>query len=148
MANQYLPHYTPTPMSTPPQQLFPQPQGSVYLINNSLEVANIPIGAGTPSIQLKRPGYYMVHFNASAAATATGDVTVQLNGNGSAIPGAISTVNSTAATDIGNLSFTAIVRVLPNCCAVQSNSPLTLTFVNTGVEAAYSNAAVTITRLS
>lgn len=45
MANQYLPHYTPTPMSTPPQQLFPQPQGSVYLINNSLEVANIPIGA-------------------------------------------------------------------------------------------------------
>ena len=46
MANQYLPHYTPTPMSTPPQQLFPQPQGSVYLINNSLEVANIPIGAG------------------------------------------------------------------------------------------------------
>ena len=42
MANQYLPHYTPTT----PTQLFPQPQGSVYMINNSLEVANIPIGAG------------------------------------------------------------------------------------------------------
>ena len=42
MANQYLPHYTPTT----PAQLFPQPQGSVYMINNSLEVANIPIGAG------------------------------------------------------------------------------------------------------
>lgn len=119
-----------------------------FNINGVLTGCTVSHSAGTPSIQLKRPGYYMIHFNASAAATATGDVTVQLNGNGSAIPGAISTVNSTAATDIGNLSFTAIVRVLPNCCAVQSNSPLTLTFVNTGVEAAYSNAAVTITRLS
>ena len=35
---QYTPQYT--------QPLFPQPQGSVYLINNSLEVANVPMGAG------------------------------------------------------------------------------------------------------
>ena len=27
-------------------QYFPQPQGNVYLINNSLEVSNIPMGAG------------------------------------------------------------------------------------------------------
>lgn len=27
-------------------QYFPQPQGNVYLVNNSLEVANIPMGAG------------------------------------------------------------------------------------------------------
>ena len=27
-------------------QYFPQPQGNVYLINNSLEVSNIPVGAG------------------------------------------------------------------------------------------------------
>ena len=119
-----------------------------FNVNSVLTGCTVLHSAGTPSIQLKRPGYYMVHFNASAAATATGDVTVQLNGNGSAIPGAISTVNSTAATDIGNLSFTAIVQVLPNCCAIQSNSPLTLTVENTGVEATYSNAAITITRLA
>lgn len=29
-----------------PQHFFPQPQGTVYLLNNSLEVANIPINAG------------------------------------------------------------------------------------------------------
>ena len=29
-----------------PTQLFPQPQGSVYTINNSLEVANVPMGVG------------------------------------------------------------------------------------------------------
>ncbi len=28
------------------QQFFPQPQGSAYLINNSLEVANVPMSAG------------------------------------------------------------------------------------------------------
>ena len=27
-------------------QYFPQPQGNVYLINNSLEVANVPMGSG------------------------------------------------------------------------------------------------------
>ena len=28
------------------QQFFPQPQGNVYIINNSLEVANVPMSAG------------------------------------------------------------------------------------------------------
>lgn len=28
------------------QPMFPQPNGNVYLINNSLEVANVPAGAG------------------------------------------------------------------------------------------------------
>lgn len=28
------------------QQLFPTPQGNVYFINNSLEIANIPMGTG------------------------------------------------------------------------------------------------------
>ena len=27
-------------------QYFPQPQGNVYMVNNSLEVANVPMGAG------------------------------------------------------------------------------------------------------
>ena len=119
-----------------------------FNVNSVLTACTVSHSAGNPSIQLRRPGYYMVHFNASAAAVATGDVTVQLNGNGSAIPGATSTTNSTAATDIGSLTFATIVQVLPNCCAIQSNSPLTLTVENVGVEATYSNAAITITRLA
>ena len=31
-------------------QYFPQPQGNVYLVNNSLEVSNIPMGAGLSMI--------------------------------------------------------------------------------------------------
>ena len=49
MANNYPNNYNnPTNGTIPfqPQQLFPQPQGSVFIINNSLEVANVPMGAG------------------------------------------------------------------------------------------------------
>lgn len=35
-------HYQPIQ----PQPLFPQPQGNVYTINNTLEVANVPAGSG------------------------------------------------------------------------------------------------------
>ena len=44
MANQYQNYqYFPQQYSQP---LFPQPQGNVYMINNSLEVANVPMGVG------------------------------------------------------------------------------------------------------
>ena len=34
------------PMAQSVQPLFPQPQGNVYNINSTLEVANVPVGAG------------------------------------------------------------------------------------------------------
>lgn len=42
--NGYVPYNQTQPYQA--TQYFPQPQGNVYLINNSLEVANIPMGAG------------------------------------------------------------------------------------------------------
>ena len=41
--NGYIPYGTSAFQGT---QYFPQPQGNVYLINNSLEVANVPMGSG------------------------------------------------------------------------------------------------------
>lgn len=35
-----------TPQQSNIQPLFPQPQGNVYNINSTLEVANVPVGAG------------------------------------------------------------------------------------------------------
>lgn len=54
MANNY---YSSSMFQTPtaqPQQFFPQPQGNAYLINNSLEVANVPMSGGV-SIALCMP---------------------------------------------------------------------------------------------
>jgi len=40
--------------------MFPQPQGNVYVIQNSLEVANIPAGAGiTAALCLQENLLYM-----------------------------------------------------------------------------------------
>ena len=41
--NQGMPQQIPTQNVQP---LFPQPQGNVYNINSTLEVANVPVGAG------------------------------------------------------------------------------------------------------
>lgn len=37
-------------------QYFPQPQGNVYIINNSLEVANIPMGGGISAVLCPNEG--------------------------------------------------------------------------------------------
>ena len=42
--NGYVPYNT--TQSFQGTQYFPQPQGNVYLVNNSLEVSNVPMGAG------------------------------------------------------------------------------------------------------
>ena len=46
--NGYIPYNQ--PQSFQGTQYFPQPQGNVYLVNNSLEVSNIPMGAGLSMI--------------------------------------------------------------------------------------------------
>lgn len=44
-SNQFQ-NFSPNQYMSQIQQLFPTPQGNVYFINNSLEVANIPMGNG------------------------------------------------------------------------------------------------------
>lgn len=45
---QYSPNQSPSQFGTnfQTQQFFPQPQGSVYVINNSAEISTIPMGSG------------------------------------------------------------------------------------------------------
>ena len=105
--------------------------------------------AGSSSISLNKAGYYMVSFNADGVESGTaGNITIQLQGNGTAIAGAETTAESATATDVVNLSFTTLVQVCPNCCGNQVNTPFTLTFANTGVGATFTNAAVTVTKVA
>ena len=104
--------------------------------------------AGTGSFALNGPGYYLVHFNGDVAAPVAGDVTAQLYVNGDLYEGAEATTTiTTATTEIQNIGFNALVRVLPNCCAVDTNFPAYLTIRNTGVEATYSNVGFTIVKV-
>jgi len=104
------------------------------------------LAAGSGSVRLSRPGLFMVHFNADAAGVAAGDVTFQLFRNGVEVPGAEGTASSTAATDVVNIGFTAIVRVEPTCPC--NTAGVTLVVQNTGVAATASNAAITVTKIA
>lgn len=102
--------------------------------------------AGSTTFSLNCPGLYEVHFNGDAAESGTaGDITVQLFVNGVLQPGAEATETSSAITDTINMGFTTLVCVTPNsfCCG----NSVSLTFVDTGVGAVFSNVEVVIEKL-
>lgn len=39
-----------SPQAFQPSAYFPQPQGNVYMVNNSMEVGNIPVGIGISAV--------------------------------------------------------------------------------------------------
>lgn len=86
--------------------------------------------------------YYLVAVSATFTAPVAGDVTVTLQQNGTVVSGATASATvTTATTEVHTVNFTAIVRTFNN----QSLDSLTL--VNTGVAATYSNIAFTVTKL-
>ena len=98
------------------------------------------------TFQLNKPGYYYVTFNADAAATETlGVLSMQLQNNGVAVPGAEASSTTTVAGNISNYAFSTIIRVPPSCCAIDNTASLTV--VNTGIDATYSNVNINITKL-
>ena len=99
---------------------------------------------GSPSFTLNKPGYYYVTFNADVLGTAAGDVTAELINGSVAVPGATATT-TIAVGDTANIAFATIVRVLPSCAAIDNTT--TLTVLNSGVAATYTNANINITKL-
>jgi hypothetical protein len=99
---------------------------------------------GSPSFTLTKPGYYYVTFNADVLGTAAGDVTAELINGSVAVPGATATT-TIAVGDTASIAFATIVRVLPSCAAIDNTT--TLTVLNSGVGATYTNANINITKL-
>lgn len=86
--------------------------------------------------------YYLVSVNATFTAPVAGVVTLSLQQNGTVVTGATaSTTITTATTEVRSLSFTAIVRTFNNQ-GIDS-----LSVVNTGVAATFSNIAITVEKL-
>ena len=113
---------------------------------NILNGCSIDFNSGSPSIYLRKPGVYLVTMDASVAEAGTaGVITMQLQRNGVNVNGAQASIDSTAAGDTDSMSFTTVIKVLPSCCSVDNTT--TLTVLNTGVEAIYSNANVTVVKL-
>lgn len=124
--------------------------GAIIFTNSTVSTCEcITHTAGTGSISLTAIGYYLVSIEVDAANTTatTGNITLELYTNGTAYAGAEATATSDSTTDITHLSLSTLVRVLPNCCAITTNTPLTLTVVNTGIAATISNATITVVKV-
>lgn len=103
---------------------------------------------GTTTINLNKPGYYMVQFNgygAASTAAATGTVEITMYNNGVEVPYASSSNSSTTTTDVEDIGFSTIVRVLPSCPSIDND--VAITFVNTGTSALFYNTNVVVTKL-
>lgn len=119
-----------------------------FAINNICTGRTATHTAGSTTFSLNKPGFYYVTFNGTAAITdaTAGDITVQLFNNGKAVPGAITSSASSAATDIQSLSFSKLIQVHPSCCAI--NNTTNLTFNNIGLAATFTNVNVVITKVA
>jgi hypothetical protein len=117
---------------------------AVNEVNTGCTVTHV---AGTPTFTFNKPGYYYVTFNgvASATAAATDPIVVEMYDGAIAIPGALSSALSAAADTPVALSMSTIIQVRPNCPAIDNT--VNLTVRNVGIEANYTNAAITITKL-
>lgn len=121
----------------------------LQFITTGVQTGCTAIRNANNGVTITRSGFYMVHFNADAVtAAAAGNVAVQLAVNGIDEPGAESTETSSAVTDIANLGFTAIIAIPPNVCCNTGNVPAIVTVRNVGIEATYSNAALTVTKIA
>lgn len=86
--------------------------------------------------------YYKVTVTGTFTAPVAGNVTLNLQQNGVNVTGATATTTvTTATTEVRSLSFTTIVRTFNNV-GIDS-----LTVVNAGVAATFSNIAVTVERI-
>lgn len=105
--------------------------------------------AGTAPISLNKCGFYKFDFNITATpTTGTGVISVEARKGGELIDGAQGSETVGTAADLVNIAFSAIVRVLPNCCAMNRNVPVDLTFANTGVAIDITNVAVDVTKIA
>lgn len=86
--------------------------------------------------------YYLVNVTATFTAPTAGTVILNLQQNGTNVPGATaSTTITTASTEVRSLSFSAVVRTF-NCCGIDS-----LSIVNSGVGATFTNIAIQVEKL-
>lgn len=99
------------------------------------------------NITLNKPGYYLVSVDVNIIAGAAGNVSIQLYDGSTPIVTA-SASNIALENSIYNLSFSKIIRVLPNCNAVQTNAPKVLSVYNVGVEGTIASSNISIIKIN
>lgn len=114
-----------------------------FNINRIASGCSIRHSAGSTTVNICKPGKYVILFNCDAAeSTTAGDITVQMFKNSVLVPAAEATETSSALTDIVNMDFHTAIKVTP--CDVECGNRVSLTFLNTGVAATFSNTELVV----
>jgi hypothetical protein len=121
--------------------------GAPYVFNTNRIVTGCTVGhtPGTSTFTLTKPGYYYVTFNTTFTTATAGDVVIELQNNGIAVPGANGAETVTTAGDTKSISFATIIKVAPSCAMVSNIA--SLAFVVTGIALDATTANVNITKL-
>lgn len=121
--------------------------GAPYVFNTNRIVTGCTVGhtPGTSTFILTKPGYYYVTFNTTFTTATAGDVVIELQNNGIAVPGANGAETITTAGDTKSISFATIIKVAPSCAMVSNIA--SLAFVVTGIALDATTANVNITKL-
>lgn len=104
------------------------------------------ISNGSGSFTLNNPGLYLIIVSVSGAGAAAGNLSIQINSNGALIPGTVQVANSTAVTDIVNLTTSTIVDIPRSCACI--NNDAVITIVNSGIAGTFVNGAIQIIKLA
>ena len=99
------------------------------------------------TLTLNKSGFYLVNVTANVTASADGNVGITLYDGLNAIATASATETATSG-DIYNLSFSKIIRVLPNTCLVGTNSPKILSVYNTGVTSTINTINISVIKVN
>lgn len=104
----------------------------------------------TNTISLNKAGFYKVTFSGTVANTTStgGYAVIEARTNGKLYEGGKKTTFTSGTSDLRNVSFTIGVHIRPNCCQVTNNVPTILTFVNTGIEANYTEVDVVVEKIN
>lgn len=126
------------------------PVGEDIVFNNKTVQTGCTATADTPSntVTLRRQGFYRVDFDAVIAnnTAASAEVGVIMTRNDVQAPEAQTAATSAGATDFQAVSFSTIVRVLPNCRATDNTTRLQ--FEITGADVLLRHANVVVTKIA
>ena len=108
-----------------------------FNINDISTCCNIVHSAGTPTIEIRRKGYYKITFssvgyNTGAVVAGTpysGMYAFQLNNKGVPIVNAVAASSSTAVATTENVMFSYILYIPPSCAIVNNRAELTVNYL-------------------
>lgn len=119
---------------------------SVFNFPNVTRTGSSIVSNGSGSFTLNNAGLYLIIASVSGAGAAAGNLSIQINSNGALIPGTVQVANSTAVTDIVNLTTSTIVDIPRSCACI--NNDAVITIVNSGIAGTFVNGSVQIVKLA